>query len=111
MPRSLRADELTRETTRRFASAHEVQTNEPPPIQQAGSSKHEELGAVKEGAERMPGMENMKDMPGAAGTPGEAKVYTCVMHPEVRSNKPGKCPKCGMKLVEVKGGFDEGHRH
>lgn len=25
--------------------------------------------------------------------------YTCSMHPEVRSNKPGKCPKCGMALV------------
>ena len=25
--------------------------------------------------------------------------YTCVMHPEVISDKPGKCPKCGMKLV------------
>jgi hypothetical protein len=21
------------------------------------------------------------------------------MHPEVTSDKPGKCPKCGMKLV------------
>jgi hypothetical protein len=28
------------------------------------------------------------------------KVYTCPMHPEVISNKPGKCPKCGMTLVE-----------
>jgi hypothetical protein len=26
-------------------------------------------------------------------------VYTCPMHPEVISNKPGKCPKCGMDLV------------
>ncbi|MCW5865620.1 hypothetical protein ABS71_01065 [bacterium SCN 62-11] len=26
-------------------------------------------------------------------------VYTCVMHPEVQSDKPGKCPKCGMDLV------------
>jgi hypothetical protein len=25
--------------------------------------------------------------------------YTCVMHPEVVSDKPGKCPKCGMELV------------
>ena len=25
-------------------------------------------------------------------------VYTCPMHPEVRSDKRGKCPKCGMKL-------------
>src|SRR5207237_6136839 len=23
-------------------------------------------------------------------------VYTCSMHPEVLSDKPGKCPKCGM---------------
>jgi transcription initiation factor IIE alpha subunit len=22
------------------------------------------------------------------------------MHPEVISDKPGKCPKCGMELVE-----------
>jgi hypothetical protein len=28
--------------------------------------------------------------------------YTCLMHPEVKSDKPGKCPKCGMALVEVK---------
>ncbi|MGZ5282612.1 MAG: heavy metal-binding domain-containing protein, partial [Bacteroidia bacterium] len=23
-------------------------------------------------------------------------VYSCPMHPEVTSEKPGKCPKCGM---------------
>ncbi|MEO7049910.1 MAG: heavy metal-binding domain-containing protein [Ferruginibacter sp.] len=26
--------------------------------------------------------------------------YTCSMHPEVKSDKPGKCPKCGMELVK-----------
>jgi len=26
--------------------------------------------------------------------------YTCTMHPEVLSDKPGKCPKCGMTLVK-----------
>ena len=26
-------------------------------------------------------------------------VYTCPMHPEVISDKPGRCPKCGMNLV------------
>ncbi|MEJ7680316.1 MAG: heavy metal-binding domain-containing protein [Segetibacter sp.] len=31
-----------------------------------------------------------------------SKKYTCTMHPEVVMNKPGKCPKCGMKLVAMK---------
>lgn len=26
--------------------------------------------------------------------------YTCPMHPEIKSPKPGKCPKCGMALVK-----------
>jgi hypothetical protein len=29
--------------------------------------------------------------------------YTCLMHPEVVSDKPGKCPKCGMELVPKNG--------
>jgi CopA family copper-resistance protein len=28
--------------------------------------------------------------------------YTCPMHPEIHSGKPGNCPKCGMKLVKEK---------
>jgi len=28
-------------------------------------------------------------------------IYTCPMHPEVESSVPGKCPKCGMDLVEI----------
>lgn len=27
-------------------------------------------------------------------------IYTCAMHPEVQSDKPGNCPKCGMALVK-----------
>ncbi|MBI4129881.1 heavy metal translocating P-type ATPase, partial [Candidatus Roizmanbacteria bacterium] len=30
-------------------------------------------------------------------------VFTCPMHPEVQKDKPGTCPKCGMKLVQKKG--------
>ncbi|WP_244171914.1 heavy metal-binding domain-containing protein [Myxococcus virescens] len=31
------------------------------------------------------------------------------MHPEVQSSQPGRCPKCGMKLVpEMPGGTEEG---
>jgi len=29
-------------------------------------------------------------------------IYTCTMHPEVMTDKPGKCPKCGMTLVKKK---------
>lgn len=29
----------------------------------------------------------------------ETKTYTCSMHPEVISDKPGECPKCGMDLI------------
>ena len=31
-----------------------------------------------------------------------AHQYTCPHHPEVVQDKPGTCPKCGMKLVEKK---------
>ncbi len=30
------------------------------------------------------------------------ETYTCTMHNEVMSEKPGKCPKCGMTLVKQK---------
>ncbi|MGE5212345.1 MAG: heavy metal-binding domain-containing protein [Nitrospirota bacterium] len=38
---------------------------------------------------------------GAAGEHGKAQKYTCLMHPEVITDQPGNCPKCGMKLVPV----------
>ena len=28
-------------------------------------------------------------------------IYTCPMHPEVRQDHPGACPKCGMALEQV----------
>jgi rubrerythrin len=32
-------------------------------------------------------------------TAQKVQQYTCQMHPEIITNKPGKCPKCGMTLV------------
>jgi Cu(I)/Ag(I) efflux system membrane fusion protein len=29
-----------------------------------------------------------------------AAIYTCPMHPEIRADKPGTCPICGMTLVK-----------
>src|SRR5437016_12926180 len=32
----------------------------------------------------------------------EKQKYTCAMHPDVITDHPGNCPKCGMKLVPLK---------
>ncbi len=37
--------------------------------------------------------------------------YTCPMHPEIKQDKPGNCPKCGMKLVPVKAEEDTSASH
>jgi hypothetical protein len=37
-----------------------------------------------------------------AASPADAVVYVCPMHPEVTSDRPGSCPKCGMALVRKK---------
>ena len=31
----------------------------------------------------------------------EATIWTCSMHPQIRQDKPGQCPICGMDLVPV----------
>jgi NADH-quinone oxidoreductase subunit J len=42
----------------------------------------------------------------------EKTVYTCPMHPEVREDHPGDCPKCGMHLVEAdSSSSNQAHEH
>ncbi len=41
-------------------------------------------------------------------------IYTCPMHPEVRQDHPGNCPKCQMHLVpedEMRSGHHHAHGH
>jgi uncharacterized protein involved in copper resistance len=71
------------------------QQTSPAPVQQPGA---------------MEGMDHSK-MPGMTSPPPNKEIlekemkktsdvtYTCEMHPEVKSDKSGNCPKCGMKLV------------
>ncbi|MBT9465868.1 copper-translocating P-type ATPase [Hydrogenophaga sp.] len=40
-------------------------------------------------------------------SPLEGTVYTCPMHPEIRQDHPGNCPKCGMSLEPVMLALDE----
>lgn len=37
--------------------------------------------------------------------------YTCPMHPDIVQDGPGKCPICGMNLVQVKRHPGENDKH
>ncbi len=47
-----------------------------------------------------------------AAETGEATIWTCSMHPQIRQPEPGDCPICGMDLIPLKGddGTDLGPR-
>jgi len=44
------------------------------------------------------GNNRMEHGPADRGPAPKGAIYTCPMHPEVESPKPGACPKCGMTL-------------
>jgi Cu(I)/Ag(I) efflux system membrane fusion protein len=37
----------------------------------------------------------------AVNKPADKEVYTCPMDTDYHSDKPGKCPKCGMELEKT----------
>jgi Cu+-exporting ATPase len=62
-----------------------------------------------------PDIPHGRDTPASQPPPAESNtttvprgaVYTCPMHPEIRQDKPGPCPKCGMALEPVLPALDE----
>ncbi|MEO6584658.1 MAG: heavy metal-binding domain-containing protein, partial [Ferruginibacter sp.] len=75
------------------------------PVENAHSDdmlQKQEMRDMQSGHEGM-NMGNMKDMsasPSGRDDKMQPVSYTCPMHPEIHSTKPGNCPKCGMKLVK-----------
>ena len=52
----------------------------------------------------------IKDTPRAnadGSAPQSAAIYTCPMHPEIRQDHAGSCPKCGMALEPVQPSLDD----
>lgn len=79
----------------------------------------EKIKAKPKAAQKVKAKENNK--PSVNNAKMDEVIYTCPMHPEVISDKPGNCPKCGMKFVpqdekavsseEKKQEMPESHEH
>jgi manganese oxidase len=76
---------------------------------QTGRGMDEGMGMVSRGGAlsddlgpslgRATGVPLEQSVSNALSVDQKAAVYTCTMHPEVKNDKPGKCPKCGMILI------------
>jgi hypothetical protein len=86
----------------------EVIKSEPGKCPKCGMDLVPETTKTEEAKQEMK-VPNMKGQETSAmqNKPEEKQFYTCPMHPEVISDKPGKCPKCGMELVKKDGGASQ----
>src|SRR5207249_11324103 len=70
-------------------------------------SEEQKEHTMKDKSHNMEEMESMNKSEKSVGpkaVPSQRRqLYTCTMHPEVISEKPGDCPKCGMKLGSKRG--------
>lgn len=67
-----------------------------------GSPSEEVAGAGHEHHHHHHGhMPAVVETPTAQPAMNGATLYTCPMHPEIRQDHPGNCPKCGMTLEPV----------
>jgi FtsP/CotA-like multicopper oxidase with cupredoxin domain len=105
-PGELALEHRTPERTYRLASI--TVADEPP--EQSFADGFKQLRASRELAELREGIRPYLEAPPDKtlafvaemdmGVPeGVPIVYVCPMHPEVTSEEPGSCPKCGMKLL------------
>jgi hypothetical protein len=78
-----------------------LSTNDAPPAAPAPDGPPHDHHAAHSGATRggAPASQDGKTPSGA--NDDDSEQWTCPMHPEVIQSKPGKCPKCGMKLVPL----------
>lgn len=91
----LRRDALTEKTNAQLTSNSPGTPNfQPSEMQQMhhdmkgmGGIQHDQMSAMKKESEES------KPMSGKT-------YYTCVMHPQIHEDKPGKCPICGVTLVK-----------
>lgn len=49
----------------------------------------------------------LRPAPAAPSSPPSGTIYTCPMHPEIRQDAPGNCPKCGMALEPMMPSLDD----
>lgn len=82
-------------------SAADPNSHEPPPATMSQTLRPEAPPHDAPARTEHEGHAEGESMPSAI-------VYTCPMHPEVRSDVRGTCPKCGMKLAPVKPASDPG---
>jgi Cu+-exporting ATPase len=59
---------------------------------------HDHDAAPAHGVEHGDQPESQRARPSDGRADGKPVVYTCPMHPELRQEGPGDCPKCGMAL-------------
>jgi rubrerythrin len=116
-PRSITRDQTTEEVERALAAtqgeANSAESMQHDMMNMPGMNHGEMQHESAPSAEKKQLTEEMKktsdemkatsdQMKKAGQSKTEMPIYTCRMHSQIRSDKPGKCPICGMTLVEKK---------